>query len=80
MADRTQQEDTAMAGELLAWLDEKRGWDDEDKVCVTAGCLPVLLVKLAKDKEEFERIRAYFLTLIRDMSNVIWEARKGRTS
>lgn len=67
---------TAMAGEMLAWLDEKT-WTDEDKVAVAAGCLPVLLVRISKDKETFYRVRVFFFDLMKNGSEMVWKAQRG---
>ena len=77
MADRTQKENTAMAGELLAWLSEKRGWDDEDKLCVTAGALPVLMVNFSKDKETFDKTKQYILNMLDGICEATWKIKRG---
>lgn len=68
--------DTQMSGELLAWLDEKT-WTDEDKVLVLAASLPVLMVDLAKDKETFDKLKKYFLSMIDSTCDPIWKAKRG---
>ena len=73
-SDRDIIECTRMAGEALAWLDEK-SWTNEDKVCVAAGVLPVLIARIAKDKAQFDKIRSYFLELIGKTGDIAWEAK-----
>jgi len=65
---------TKMAGEALAWLDEK-SWTNEDKVSVAAGVLPVLMARIAKDKAQFDKIRSYFLGLIDTTAEIAWKAK-----
>jgi len=67
---------TKMAGEALAWFDEKN-WTDEEKVCVAAGILPVLMARIAKDKAQFDKIRAYFLSVIDRSADIAWKSKRA---
>lgn len=64
--------DTRMAGEALAWLDEK-DWTDEDKVCVSAGVFPVLLIRISDDKEKLDKAFEYFTSLMKAGYEVAWK-------
>jgi hypothetical protein len=77
MKNRTPEDCKAMAGEMLAWLDEK-DWDDEDKASVTAGCFPVLLARLMKSKEQMDRGMNYFIQLMKTGGDLAWKIKKDR--
>lgn len=62
----------AMAGEVLAWLDEK-DWTDEEKVAVTAGCFPILLARVAKSREAMQLGLEGFIKLMRATSDAAWK-------
>ncbi len=79
MARRTREECKTMAGEMLAWLDEKN-WTDNDKLAVTAGCLAVLIVRVAEDKDSLNKIRKFFLALVSQASEAYWEELEGPDS
>lgn len=64
--------DTRLAGEALAWLDEK-DWTDEDKVCVTAAVFPVLLVRMSDDKATLDQAFDYFTALMKGVYEVAWK-------
>jgi hypothetical protein len=76
MKDRTPAECKAMAGEMLAWLDEK-DWDDEDKASVAAGCFPVLLARLMESKEQMDRGMDYFIRLMKIGGDLAWKLKQG---
>lgn len=68
-----------MAGEALAWLDEK-DWTDEDKVCVSVAVFPVLLVRMSDDKAKLDQTFFYFMSLARATYEAAWKlklAQKG---
>lgn len=66
--------DTRLAGEALAWLDEKT-WTNEDKVCVSAAVFPVLLVRMSDDKEKLDRTFDYFVAVMKAGYEVAWKAK-----
>lgn len=66
--------DTRLAGEMLAWLDEK-DWTDEDKACVTAGVFPVLLVRMFDEKEKLDKAFNYFTSVVKATYEVAWKAK-----
>ena len=70
--DRTPEECKAMAGEMLAWLDEKE-WSNEDKVATTSGCFPVLLARIAKDRKQFDKMLSVFQEYQRATADVAWQ-------
>ena len=68
-----------MAGEALAWLDEK-DWTDEDKVCISVAVFPVLLVRMSNDKTKLDKTFDYFMSLARAAYEAAWKlkfAQKG---
>ena len=75
MDKRELKECVAMAGETIAWLDEKT-WTDEDKASVAAGCLPVFISRLAKDKETFDKIKKFFLSYLDSQCEAIWKQQR----
>lgn len=64
--------DTRLAGEAIAWLDEK-DWTDEDKVCVSAAVFSVLLVRLSDDKEKLDKVFDYFSAMTKAAYEVAWK-------
>lgn len=66
--------DTRLAGEALAWLDEK-DWTDEDKVCVSAAIFPTLLVRMSDDKEKLDKTFDYFLSVMKAAYEISWKAK-----
>ena len=66
--------DTRLAGEALAWLDEK-DWSNEDKVCVSSAVFPVLLVRMSDDKETLEKAFNYCISVMKAGFEVAWKAK-----
>lgn len=66
--------DTRLAGETLAWLDEKT-WTNEDKVCVSAGVFPVLLVRMSDNKEKLDKAFDFFISMMKAAYEVAWKAK-----
>lgn len=69
--------DTRLAKESLAWFDEK-DWTDEDKVCVSAGVFPVLLVRMSDDKEKLDRAFEYFTSLMKAGYEAAWKIKQAQ--
>ena len=64
--------DTRLAGEALAWLDEK-DWPDEDKVCVSGALFSVLLVRMSDDKEKLDKAFDYFTSVMKAGYEAAWK-------
>lgn len=64
--------DTRLAGEALAWLDEK-DWTDEDKACVSAAVFPVLLVRMSDDKAKLDKVFDHFTALMKAAYEAAWK-------
>jgi hypothetical protein len=64
--------DRRLAGEALAWLDEK-DWTNEDKVCVAGAVFPILLVRMSDDKEKLDKAFDYFTSLMKAGYEAAWK-------
>lgn len=69
--------DARLAGEVIAWLDEK-DWRDEDKVCVVGAVFPVLLVRMSDDKERLDKTFDYFASLMRAGYEAAWKLKQAQ--
>lgn len=69
--------DTRLAGEAIAWLDEK-DWTDEDKVCVSAAVFPVLLVRMSDDKAKLDKVFDYFASMMKGGYEAAWKLKMAQ--
>jgi hypothetical protein len=76
--DHTPEKCKAMAGEMLAWLDEKE-WSDQDKIAVVSGCFPVLLARIVEDRKEFSKLLLKFQEIQTNTGDAIWKAKEDGT-
>lgn len=67
-----QARNTRLAGEALAWFDEKE-WTDEDKACVSAAICPMFLVRMSEDKEKLDKVFDYFVSVMKAAYEVAWK-------
>lgn len=69
--------DTRLAGECLAWLDEK-DWSDEDKVCVVQAVFPTLLVRMSDDKAKLDKAFDHFTMLMKVVFEAAWKLKMAQ--
>ena len=72
-----QARNTRLAGELLAWLDEK-DWTDDDKVCVCGAVFPVLLARMSKDKEKLDKAFEHSVLVMKVAYELLWKGKEYR--